>query len=114
MVRRCSLITGTRDGRKRSTTFLLFACIITFNRLGVVNQARLLTSLTFMCSKLFISAMRTVFACHFVSISGRLTRIIIVISTLETARISHRFFCIAVERFDLDLYERHFSAWYCR
>ena len=63
-----------------------------------------------MSSKLFISAMRSIVACHFFNITSRLARIIIIILTLETALSTQRFFRIAVEWLNLHLYERYFTA----
>ena len=59
--------------------------------LSVVDQVRFLTSQSILSSKLFISAMRSIVARHFVNVTGRLTLAIIVIVTLETAGIPQRF-----------------------
>ena len=54
--------------------------------------------------------MRSIVACHFVNVTSRLARIIIVILTLETAFSTQWFLRIAVEWLNLHLDERHFST----
>ena len=84
---------------------------MTIARLSVVDQVRFLTSQSFLSSKLFISAMRSIVARHFVNVTGRLTLAIIVIVTLETAGITQRLLRIAIVIwFNLHLDERHFSS----
>ena len=84
---------------------------MTIARLGVVDQVRFLTSQSFLSSKLFISAMRSIVACHFVNVTGRLTLAIIVIITFETAGIAQWLLRIAIVIwFNLHLDERHFSS----
>ena len=82
MIGRRSLIAGSRNRRKRPATFLLLllfvVCFGIFTRLGVISgggHVRLLPSLALMRCQLFVSAARSVGACHVVDIASRLTRV---------------------------------------